>query len=216
MNLKKDARAVGREYGKKIATHVVVTAPGQVVSVDIRFKADTGKFHAEVDGHWFTNTELESLKQAVTKAIKESVTIDYDPYIEVTKPRDLPSYGRAPLEVKLEYRLLLVSRQTLTRKSQYGDEKPYRVCKDAKPVEDGERLDPTYGEQTSVATYGDYRSAVLVPFTPERLRTIVRIGEAILAARANLLALLEAADVGALLDGFNPGRLLEAPKRESP
>lgn len=206
-----DKAADGRRYGKKIATHAVNAAPGQRVDTDIRFKDTDGAFYAKVNGEWLSARDIATLKESITKTVKDALSIDYDLFIEIEKIGG--GLGRRGWEkplcaVRLDYSLIYVSRQTL---SHVVTTQKYRLYKRTRVDRDTGEIDPLPNGDGNHYWSND---KVLVPYTPERLATLKRIEAAIFAAREKLIALIDGADTATALDTFN-GRLLEAPKDDT-
>jgi hypothetical protein len=212
----RDARSLGREYGKKIDTFVVTPVPGQSIETVIRFKAEEGVFFVEWNDSWYSNVDVNELKAEVQKAAKAAAHLDWDPFIEMERQWDESTklhYNNAgpnvPI-VELNYRVIFLTRQTLkSAGTKWAEGRGYRLYKKADVDEATKEATPSSYDRGE--TYSNSFNKALVPYTPERMRVVEQIRAVVIAARAKLQAMCEGdgEKVGATLDAFT-GRLLGA------
>lgn len=194
---------MSRSPGKKIRTERFRLKTGKVVELELRLE-DDGQFYMQVERTGYRNKKLEDLRAEVLPLLEAINTITWRPVIAVhySKPGEDGQHWVNGHHVDKTYVTIgfnagwmsteLVDGSQHRWQSADPDEKTHELP----PFKDDGRKDYTYPED-------------MLPFTPERWRTLLKIQAGLIDIQAKIAALVGDA-TGAKLDAVALPQLLEA------
>jgi len=211
----------GRDKGKKIMVYESRALPGSVAKVDVRL-SDKGVFWAKHIESWLSAPNLPELKAQVDESVRRAGPTSWEFFIEVSEVdvrggdegdaghHYRSGYGWEQASVVLHFRAIKLSNEIRgTELDGWGRtvDVSYRLHEIAKVAADG-----------GIEGDGDpekYREGeTLIPFTPERWRSLETIAAALRETGAKLRAFLNApAGAPEFLDGVagqGPGKFILA------
>lgn len=205
-----------RRPGKKVRIEQFKLKNSMVEDVELRL-TDKGEFYMEVDGTAYKAKTLEDLRTEVLAVLNQSRTLTYRPVIRVgydsadddVRGRHWENgYEVDRAQVRLNFMAGWVSET-----SAEADREVFRWIR-VEAEEDALEL-PAPDTTSDWRTIDRVRKddvAEMIPFTPERWRTLRRIHAGIIELRKRIAAVMADAS-GAKLDAIPPGPLmLETPK----
>ena len=194
---------MSRAPGKKIRTERFRLKSGKVVELELRLE-DDGQFYMQVERTGYRNKKLEDLRAEVLPLLEAINTITWRPVIVVhhNKPGEDGQHWINGHHVDMIYVTIGFNAGWMSTEPVDGyqhrwqsadpDEKTHELP----PFKDDGRKDYTYPED-------------MLPFTPDRWRTLLAIQAGLINIQAKIAALIGDA-TGAKLDAVALPQLLEA------